>query len=517
MGSLHNKGIEIMKKRNGLICLAFLVCALCACTQNDELSPGKNIAPGYKTTPVQLNFSTSAMTVLGAVEADTRAEKTIVRAGAKKKNSEQGEVQSEDASSMDVVIGAPLSAETRATTAATATEKKINDINIFQFGADNKLVYVKYMSGDLSSIDADLAQTGTINKVYVVANVGQDLSSAYATGESGISETDFLKKTFAKNATDGDLPMIGNASINMATETTLAVTLNFMVSKVVFTPSSTEMPTTVGKFTITSVRLKNVPTKIAMSPLTAITADADIQILNGAVSGATTWYVPENPAGTKAGISKTDRGDYNAPKKTAMYAEVVGDFTPAGATEKSQATYQIYLGNGTDTDFNVARNTVYNVSAKIKGINVSDGRVLIGTDLSANGTQTANCYIALAKNTYYRFDATKEGKGEDVLLTNANVLGAASATGVSAKDIKVKAIVPKSAFLVWQTATAEGGTGNVIANVSLSKRNYVVFRTGSDAEGNAVIGVKDASTAAGAVRWSWHIWKTANEIGRAHV
>ena len=96
-----------MKKRNGLIYLAFLVCTLSACTQNEDLDPGKSIAPEYKTTPVRFDFSTSEMNVLGAVQADTRADNTIVRAGSKKKNTKKEEVKTEDASSMDVTIGAP--------------------------------------------------------------------------------------------------------------------------------------------------------------------------------------------------------------------------------------------------------------------------------------------------------------------------------------------------------------------------------------------------------------------------
>ena len=502
-----------MKKRNGLIYLAFLVCTLSACTQNEDLDPGKSIAPEYKTTPVRFDFSTSEMNVLGAVQADTRADNTIVRAGSKKKNTKKEEVKTEDASSMDVTIGAPEEAKTRATSTATTTEKKITNLNIFQFNDAGKLVYASYMAGDGSAVDIDLAQTGTSNTVYVVANAGQDLSSAYKVGASdGTTVADFLKSSFSKTAVDGDLPMIGNKTINMATETSLSVTLNFMVAKVVFTPSVSMDATTLGKFAITSVKLKNVPEKVSMGAITTTAADMAVREITGSTSAPTTWYVPENPAGTKTGITNTDRGDYNAPKTTAMYAEVTGNFTPASATETSPATYQIYLGNGAATDFNVARNTVYNVAATIKGINVQDGRVVIGTDLSEGGTKTANCYIALAKNTYYRFDATKEGNGKNVLLTDANVLGAASATGVSATNITATAIAPTSAFLVWQTAATESGTGNVVASVGLSKRNYVVFRTGSDAEGNALIGVKDAATtAAGTVRWSWHIWKTASD------
>ena len=50
-----------------------------------------------------------------------------------------------------------------------------------------------------------------------------------------------------------------------------------------------------------------------------------------------------------------------------------------------------------------------------KGTDMNDGRVLIGRDLSAAGTQTANCYVVKTTdaNKWYRFKATIRGNGAE--------------------------------------------------------------------------------------------------------
>lgn len=87
-----------------------------------------------------------------------------------------------------------------------------------------------------------------------------------------------------------------------------------------------------------------------------------------------------------------DRYEGNAPA-TATYILIEGSYTPQNGTARD-VSYAIYLGAGNNpADFNVARNTKYTVNAIIRGTNLDDGRVLVGKDLSAAGTRTANCYV----------------------------------------------------------------------------------------------------------------------------
>lgn len=147
-------------------------------------------------------------------------------------------------------------------------------------------------------------------------------------------------------------------------------------------------------------------------------------------------------------------------------------------------SYAIYLGAGDNAaDFNVARNTKYTVNAAIKGTNMNDGRVLVGRDLSAAGTRTANCYVVRTSdaNKWYRFKATVRGNGAE---TPAQI----SYTGavIPAND----KIQPTNAALVWETR--EGGTVSTLDYVGYSRNGYVVFKVGGATEGNAVVAAKTA-------------------------
>ncbi|WP_455592004.1 fimbrillin family protein [Bacteroides sp.] len=114
--------------------------------------------------------------------------------------------------------------------------------------------------------------------------------------------------------------------------------------------------------------------------------------------------------------------------------------------------------------------------------NVTAELVSTTTNLSLAGN--ANCYI-VTKAGKYTFDATVAGNG-----------------GYS-PDSRPTSIAPKSAQVIWETKAI----GSVVKNVTLDGNN-VVFETGDDAEGNAVIAVYDNATpGSGNIVWSWHIWR----------
>ena len=181
---------------------------------------------------------------------------------------------------------------------------------------------------------------------------------------------------------------------------------------------------------------------------------------------------------------------------TATYVLIEGSYTPKGGTARDVA-YSIYLGAGDKPgDFNVARNTRYTVNASIKGTNLNDGRVLVGKDLSAAGTETANCYVVKTTdaNKWYRFKATVRGNG------------AQTAAQISYTGAEIPAgdkIAPTNASLVWETR--EGGTARTLDYVGYSRNGYIVFKLGSAPEGNAVVAAKDGASK---ILWSWHIWAT---------
>lgn len=240
----------------------------------------------------------------------------------------------------------------------------------------------------------------------------------------------------------------------------------------------------------------NVAKKLYYVESTAPTTSAELTDYTSDNSNAITWYIPENKAGTTSLTDWKDRYEGNAPA-TATYILIEGSYTPQNGTARDVA-YAIYLGDNDPADFNVTRNTKYTVNASIRGTNLDDGRVLVGKDLSAAGTRTANCYVVKTTdaNKWYRFKATVRGNGaqtaEDISYTGAVI---------PAGD----KISPVKAGLVWETRD-NNGTVHTLDYVGYSRNGYIVFKLGSAPEGNAVVAAKDGASK---ILWSWHIWATA--------
>ena len=455
---------------------ALSVLCVLSCTDGEQGTGG--IIPDVATKPVKLSLGTTPMQEAGSV--------TRVRGD----------------NSLDLVLGEETGKEacnagTRTGTLTDTQEDAVNDICVFQFGnTDGKLKYSEYtslMDGELTA-DISLASGVGSCTVYVLANVGNIIRKvAY-----GSALADFKKlaaEVSSGKGTGQNLPMCGyKADFNSeADNASLTVSLTRAVAKVslnLTTPNAGDV------FTVTSVRLMNVAKKLyyVESATTAPTV-AELTTYTSDNTKTIAWYVPENKAGSNSLTNWKDRYEGNAPA-TATYILIEGSYTPQNGTARD-VSYAIYLGAGNSAaDFNVVRNTKYTVNAAIKGTDMNDGRVLIGRDLSAAGTQTANCYVVKTTdaNKWYRFKATIRGNGAE---TPAQI----SYTGavIPAND----RIAPTNAALVWETR--EGGTSPTLDYVGYSKNGYIVFKLGKASEGNAVVAAKNGT----ATLWSWHIWTTA--------
>ena len=455
---------------------ALSVLCVLSCTDGEQGTGG--IIPDVATKPVRLSLGTTPMQEAGSV--------TRVRGD----------------NSLDLVLGeetgkGACNTGTRTGTLTDTQEDVVNDICVFQFGnTDGKLKYSEYtslMDGELTA-DISLASGVGSCTVYVLANVGNIIRKvAY-----GSALADFKKlaaEVSSGKGTGQNLPMCGyKADFNSdADNASLTVSLTRAVAKVSLNLTT---PNAGDAFTVTSVRLMNVAKKLyyVESATTAPTA-AELTTYTSDNTKSITWYIPENKAGSNALTNWKDRYEGNAPA-TATYILIEGSYTPQNGTARD-VSYAIYLGAGNSAaDFNVVRNTKYAVNAAIKGTDMNDGRVLIGRDLSAAGTQTANCYVVKTTdaNKWYRFKATIRGNGAE---TPAQI----SYTGavIPAND----RIAPTNAALVWETR--EGGTSPTLDYVGYSKNGYIVFKLGKASEGNAVVAAKNGT----ATLWSWHIWTTA--------
>lgn len=158
-------------------------------------------------------------------------------------------------------------------------------------------------------------------------------------------------------------------------------------------------------FLLTSVQIKQVPNKLhgyrdaattGVFPVTPTVINYDptrYTKVNLTIANpqALWWYLPENARGTgtatvqgdKASKSPTDQKDY------CTYIEIKGDYL-LGTGQGFTSTYKIYLGANNTTDYNLNRNTVYNVNTTIKGIDAADTRienvVLNPLDYTDNGS-----------------------------------------------------------------------------------------------------------------------------------
>ena len=477
------------------LCIAASLCFL-SCTDGDEIQ--QNITPNVDTMPVKLALGMAPMHDTGGV---TRARgdnslDLVLGEEADKAPDYAGAHSATDAGTqMNSATDAGAHPQTRASL-TDAQEDAVSEICVFQFeNATNTLKYSGHISLGAGTLTTDISLATGMGActVYVLANVG-DLTSRVAYGST---LADF--KTLAAEVTSGkgtgdNLPMCGsNDNFDSNTANTLAVSLTRSVAKVSL---NLTLPNGPDVFTVRAIKLMNVAKKLYYVESTAPTTSAELTDYTSDNSNAITWYIPENKAGTTSLTDWKDRYEGNAPA-TATYILIEGSYTPQNGTARDVA-YAIYLGDNDPADFNVTRNTKYTVNASIRGTNLDDGRVLVGKDLSAAGTRTANCYVVKTTdaNKWYRFKATVRGNGaqtaEDISYTGAVI---------PAGD----KISPVKAGLVWETRD-NNGTVHTLDYVGYSRNGYIVFKLGSAHEGNAVVAAKDGASK---ILWSWHIWATA--------
>lgn len=477
------------------LCIAASLCFL-SCTDGDEIQ--QNITPNVDTMPVKLALGMAPMHDTGGV---TRARgdnslDLVLGEEADKAPDYAGAHSATDAGAqMNSATDAGAHPQTRASL-TDVQEDAVSEICVFQFeNATNTLKYSGHISLGTGTLTTDISLATGMGActVYVLANVG-DLTSRVAYGSSLADFKKLAAEVTSGKGTGDNLPMCGsNDNFDSNTANTLAVSLTRSVAKVSL---NLTLPNGADLFTVRAIKLMNVAKKLYYVESTAPTTSAELTDYTSDNSNAITWYIPENKAGTTSLTDWKDRYEGNAPA-TATYILIEGSYTPQNGTARDVA-YAIYLGDNDPADFNVARNTKYTVNASIRGTNLDDGRVLVGKDLSAAGTRTANCYVVKTTdaNKWYRFKATVRGNGaqtaEDISYTGAVI---------PAGD----KISPVKAGLVWETRD-NNGTVHTLDYVGYSRNGYIVFKLGSAPEGNAVVAAKDGASK---ILWSWHIWATA--------
>lgn len=143
-------------------------------------------------------------------------------------------------------------------------------------------------------------------------------------------------------------------------------------------------------FRVSSVRLYHVPDKMWLAGTSADPfPTSDFSLLDGYGDNTTAgnppvsvrWYMPENRRGLGTAISSTDKTAANLNAVSAgqgdkaTYVEIVGDYVSGGTTYAT--VYRNYLGGNSVTDYNIRRNSAYDITITIRGKNITDSRVKV--------------------------------------------------------------------------------------------------------------------------------------------
>ena len=261
----------------------------------------------------------------------------------------------------------------------------------------------------------------TADKVYFIANTPSNVSFSNVTNKTDI-EAKVMDVTGENSLAGGNgIVMSGAWKAGGDKAITEGVDLHRAVAKVTLTVQAA--PTnTAESFALTSVRVMNVPgrlqyfrdpdeciisdnsqaypalTDIANDTLSYPTAEAtDMQPLwtdanlswmptegikgkelTSGVKETFWWYIPENARGKGTGTTQEEKDGKHAPDEQngeyCTYILIKGYYKHYNGLV-SEVDYKVYLGENNINDYNVIRNTHYQVTATIKSASAVDTRI----------------------------------------------------------------------------------------------------------------------------------------------
>lgn len=282
-----------------------------------------------------------------------------------------------------IAPGITDSVATRSAVALTeGDESLISQLWVGQYDASGNRVFSQYISPVTgTTVNLRLKESGeATHHVWFVANC-DDL------GEIA-TETALKEHVFTYTSTAEGLPenrlcgMTGMWSgvIRDNVVESIGVDMTRTVAKISF---SYLIGGDGFSFKPSSVKLKSVPDKIRMEETATQLTDVTYGEYTGESSadGATMhWYLPENRAGVVTGENaatsekeKTGRGVSNA-----TCIELTGTAVQGGVTYEN-VTFRFFPGSTDMNDYNIKRNHYYTMSVTLKGIDVTDQRITVGT------------------------------------------------------------------------------------------------------------------------------------------
>lgn len=250
-----------------------------------------------------------------------------------------------------------------ACTRMAADETRIDDINLYLFPSNGSPARHLYFTPQRAIV---LELPKGDYTLYTVANAGADL---------GEQTRDYVRSLRFEQDPDalagGPFPMSAEQAVSVRGDMRLDVTLIRAVAKVNFSYSvAVEFAT---ELEIKSVRICNAPCSVSLFAPSRATTSGDVaDTTPDAATGQTfsaSYYLLENRQGTVAGIGSQDGKNQSVAPDFATYIYIEGE------ADGVKVAYRIYPGENNTTDFNIVRNRVYNINARILGMNTVDWRV----------------------------------------------------------------------------------------------------------------------------------------------
>lgn len=302
------------------------------------------------------------------------------------------------------VSGPGSKADTRS---ASPDETSVGDMWMLQFdteaSAEGSLIHRAYVPAqDISQSGSTLTAPVMLREsagcvIVVVANAPESFTAV--TLPNGAKLAELRARTFAVSSTTGtSLPSDASARLPMFGQTEqIAVSLigSQSVPVKLMRLASRMSLTLVNSFTsgyprleLTSVTLRNAPTKIAYGPLTEDATDPgelfpeaeesnfrDYTPVTTALSGVQTsylWYVAPNRRGTGTATAPEDKSALTAPEGQGSYCtyiSIAGKLTRTEGAAAKDVIYNVYLGGNHTDDYNLWANAAYSARLTITGFN----------------------------------------------------------------------------------------------------------------------------------------------------
>lgn len=281
---------------------------------------------------------------------------------------------------------------------AGVDERLIKDLWVIQLNAAGSALLQdpQYITTGFTSTSTDykvsIPLKREVSKIYFITNTHSP--SAY-TGATKTAAVEAVTKEITAEADLASADGIPMAGVWTGTPDLLGiagrVSLSRAVAKVNFNLNAL-LPHG-EKFTLESVTVKQVPQALNYYrdaatldtypyPATPSVMDypattySNVNLI--ASPQVLWWYLPENARGKGTASIQTDKGvkfptDPTNQSAYCTYIEVKGWYEAANGTYET--TYKIYLGANNTTDYNLKRNTLYNVNTTIRGIDAADTRI----------------------------------------------------------------------------------------------------------------------------------------------